>query len=273
MLSETLFSALALGGALLLDIALDRDAASRWRMALAAGAVVGLATLARPAMMAFLMLATVFLFVRRQPALAVALLAGAAIVISPWTIRNAREHGRFVLVASEGGVTFWTGNHPLARGEGDMAANPAIKRDYLAIEARFPGLTAEEMEPIYYGEALRFIAAHPLEWAGLLARKLFYAVVPMGPSYRLHSNRYVAASVLPYLCVLPFAVAGILRLRRQPCPPRALWLMAASAVVVSLVFFPQERFRIPVIDPTLIVCAAAWWAGSPRVAAVLERLR
>ncbi|MBE3071413.1 MAG: hypothetical protein IMZ67_00425 [Acidobacteria bacterium] len=106
-----------------------------------------------------------------------------------------------------------------------------------------------------------------------MIRKAFYTVVPIGPSYRLHSNRYVAASVLPYLCVLPFAVAGILRLRRQPCPPRALWLMAASAVVVSLVFYPQERSRIPVIDPTLIVCAAAWWAGSPRVAAVLERLR
>jgi hypothetical protein len=27
-------------------------------------------------------------------------------------------------------------------------------------------------------------------------------------------------------------------------------------VIVGLVFFPQERFRIPVIDPALIVCAA-----------------
>jgi hypothetical protein len=35
-----------------------------------------------------------------------------------------------------------------------------------------------------------------------------------------------------------------------------LLLLAASAVLVCLVFFPQERFRIPVIDPALIVCAA-----------------
>jgi hypothetical protein len=33
--------------------------------------------------------------------------------------------------------------------------------------------------------------------------------------------------------------------------------MAASTIFVSVVFFPQERFRIPVIDPTLIVSAAA----------------
>jgi preprotein translocase subunit Sec61beta len=32
--------------------------------------------------------------------------------------------------------------------------------------------------------------------------------------------------------------------------------MAASTVTAGLVFFPQERFRIPVIDPALIVTAA-----------------
>jgi hypothetical protein len=31
----------------------------------------------------------------------------------------------------------------------------------------------------------------------------------------------------------------------------------ASAVLVCVVFFPQERFRIPVIDPALIVLAAS----------------
>jgi len=33
--------------------------------------------------------------------------------------------------------------------------------------------------------------------------------------------------------------------------------MAAATVAAGLVFFPQERFRIPVIDPALIVGAAA----------------
>jgi hypothetical protein len=34
-------------------------------------------------------------------------------------------------------------------------------------------------------------------------------------------------------------------------------LLAASSLLVCVVFFPQERFRIPVVDPALIVCAAA----------------
>jgi hypothetical protein len=37
-------------------------------------------------------------------------------------------------------------------------------------------------------------------------------------------------------------------------------LLAASSFLVCLVFFPLERFRIPVVDPTLLVTAAAWWA-------------
>jgi hypothetical protein len=37
--------------------------------------------------------------------------------------------------------------------------------------------------------------------------------------------------------------------------------MFASVVLTALVFLPQERFRAPGIDPTLIVCAAAWVAA------------
>jgi preprotein translocase subunit Sec61beta len=39
--------------------------------------------------------------------------------------------------------------------------------------------------------------------------------------------------------------------------------MAAATVAAGLVFFPQERFRIPVIDPALIVTASLL-AGSYR---------
>jgi hypothetical protein len=41
--------------------------------------------------------------------------------------------------------------------------------------------------------------------------------------------------------------------------------------VVSLLFFPQERFRIPVIDPTLILCAAAALAPVARPVSTASR--
>ena len=252
--SETLFSVLALGCVAVLS--LDRRSRGLY---LAAGALAGLAVLTRPAMLFFLPLATLWLVWRREWRGGVLLALACVIVIAPWTIRNARAHGRFVLVASEGGVTFWTGNHPLAVGEGDLAANPQLKHENVALRARHPGLTPEALEPLYYRDALRFIRERPVAWAGLMARKAFYTVVPVGPSYRLHSALYFGASVLSYLAVLPFALAGLVRLARARRLPVPLLLLAASSLLVCLVFFPQERFRIPVVDPTLLVMAASWW--------------
>ena len=94
----------------------------------------------------------------------------------------------------------------------------------------------------------------------LLLRKLVFTIVPIGPSYRLHSARYFGASALSYLAVLPFALLGLAGLWRRGRLPAPLLLLAASSVLVCLVFFPQERFRIPVVDPTLLVLAASWWA-------------
>jgi hypothetical protein len=288
VLSEALFSTLALAAALALDVAvdrLDRTAAARersgvqgppraaetgfgaeprsrdaraWRLAALAGLLAGAAALTRPAMLIFLLLAAAWLLATRRAALAAALALGTALLVTPWTVRNAIEHGRVIAIASEGGITFWTGNHPAARGEGDMAANPAIKRDNLDFRRRHPGLTAEALEPIYYHEALAYIGSHPGWWLRLLARKFFYVWVPVGRSYSLHSPRYRWASVLSYLALVPFAIAGFAALTRRGAPPRALWLLAGSVVVMSVIFFPQERFRIPVLDPTLVVCAGCW---------------
>jgi hypothetical protein len=179
-----------------------------------------------------------------------------AACVAPWTIRNARVYHRFIPVASEGGVTFWTGNHPLARGDGDLAANPAIKEAELDFRREHAGLSPEELEPLYYRDALAWMRAHPIAWTGLLLRKAFFTIVPLGPSYTLHSPKYFVASAGSYLALLVPAIPGAWLLWRRGRPPIALWLMAASTVIAGLIFFPQERFRIPVIDPALIVASS-----------------
>ena len=138
-----------------------------------------------------------------------------------------------------------------------MAANPAIKRDNLRLRAAHVGLSPEQLEPVYYREAFQAIARDPVWWLGLIARKAFYTWIPAGPSYTLHSTRYLAASLVWYGLLLIAGVAGawcVVRARRWPV---ALGLLLASAMLVCVVFLPQERFRIPVIDPALIVLAAS----------------
>jgi hypothetical protein len=190
------------------------------------------------------------------------------LVIAPWTLRNLSTYGRFVLIASEGGVTFWTGNHREARGEGDLAANPHLKALNAAFREAHPGLSEEELEPLYYREAFGFIAENPLRWIGLLERKLWYTLVPLGPSYRLHSALYFYTSLISYAAIL---LPGLVGWRMVPrgTRPWSLLALAASAVLVCLVFLPQERFRIPVIDPTLIVLASALAASRNPTRAVV----
>jgi 4-amino-4-deoxy-L-arabinose transferase-like glycosyltransferase len=256
--SEAIFWPIGLGCVWLFDRAHQAvPARDRLRWALFAGVVAGVAVLIRPAMLFFLLLAGPWWLWQRRWAPLAALALGSLLVIGPWTARNAAVHGRFVLVASEGGVTFWTGNHPLAIGEGDMAANPAIKEAFLALGERYPDVSEEDLEPIYYREAFAWIRAHPVDWLVLQARKVFYLVVPIGPSYTLHSPLYFWASVMSYGVVALLASVALWRrtavLSRSP----GLWLLVASAVAVCLVFFPQERFRIPVIDPALLILAGS----------------
>lgn len=258
--SEALYSTTALAAVVFLNLAIDRANGFRGSgAAIAAGLAAGLGILIRPAMLVFLPVAALWLIAQRRTPMAVTLVVTAALVVAPWTWRNARVYHRFVLVASEGGVTFWTGNHPQARGEGDLAANPDLKVADLAFRAEHPGMTAEELEPLYYRDALDYIGRHPLWWCGLLLKKMFYTVVPAGPSYALHSPLYRFVSIASYLFLLPVAVVGAGIWRRGVRRPDALLPLAASAVIVCILFFPQERFRIPVIDPTLIVCAGAWY--------------
>lgn len=273
-LSEALCSTVMIGAALALDLAVEaKEAQANPRLTPAiwlfvAAVLTGAAILVRPAMIFFVPFAGAWLLVRdrhRQVGRGVARAAVFTLIVMlcvlPWMARNAQVYGRW-MIASEGGVTFWTGNNPLAGGEGDLAANPDLKRADLAFRAAHPGLTPEQLEPLYYRDAFDWITAHPLAWAALLGRKLVYTIVPGGPSYAVHSPRYRLASIVSYLLALVAAIAGLWHRRSAarrgavfPAPV-ALWLAAAATIAAGLVFMPQERFRIPVVDPALIVTGA-----------------
>lgn len=259
VLSEALFSTMILACVWLLGRALERSSLAAFALT---GVAIGLTALVRPAALPFLAVLGLVLLLRGRVLPAAALGVGAALVVAPWAAWKTHQSGRPILIASEGGITFWTGNHPLAVGEGDMAANPAIKAANAALREAHPGLSPDALEPVYYQEAKEFIRREPLRWLSLLPRKLFYLWVPVGPSYAYHSGLYGTVNRGAYLLLLPFAVAGFFRLRQLRAPAMPLWVLAGSTVLTCVVFFPQDRYRVPAIDPVMIVCAATLASGA-----------
>ena len=257
--SEAVFWPVGLILALLVSRTLDEPRETMWKWALLCGLMAGGTTLLRAATLLFVPLAGAWFLWKRQPAALASFALGVALILGPWTARNVAHYGRPVIVASDGGVTFWTGNNALAIGEGDMAANPHLKIANKELRARYPGLNEEQMEPIYFRESFTWIREHPVDWLVLMAKKVFYLIVPIGPSYTLHSPRYYVASLISLVVLVPMAAIGLRRLGPRRGRLAGMWLLAAAAVATCLVFFPQERFRIPVLDPALILCACGIW--------------
>lgn len=262
--SEAVFWPVGLILALLVSRTLDEPRETMWKWALLCGVMAGGTTLLRAATLLFVPLAGAWFLWKRQPAALASFALGVVLILGPWTARNVAHYGRPVIVASDGGVTFWTGNNALAIGEGDMAANPHLKIANKELRARYPGLNEEQMEPIYFRESFTWIREHPVDWLVLMAKKIFYLIVPIGPSYTLHSPRYYVASLISLVVLVPMAAIGLRRLGPRRGRLAGMWLLAAAAVATCLVFFPQERFRIPVLDPALILCACGiWLAATP----------
>lgn len=201
-----------------------------------------------------------------------ALGALAAIVILPWSFRNERALGQFVLVSTNGGVTLATGNNASATG-GYADNDPA----FLALQARKHALG----EIAFDAEAKRlgsdWIRANPGAFLRLLPAKFFKLWGPDGeaiwnyeigaPSYAAHVTLYRAvrlANQAWYWMLLGlFALAALVQLRRRRrghAPLFDWWLLpygiAAYPTMICLIFSGQTRFHYPAMP--FIAISAAW---------------
>ncbi len=220
----------------LFEFARDATARRALQRFFVCGIAIGACILLRPSMIFFVLFAAPWLVWHSRRLAPAALLVGAAaLMVLPWTARNYVVHHRLVVVAAEGGVTFWLGNHPLARGEGDLSVNPEIARANTVLRTQYLSLSEEEMEPIYYREALAWIRRHPIDWLRLEARKAFYTVVPLGPSYTAHSSYYFSRRwprICRYCLLRSSASSGSRGAERCPASG-ACWRRRCSSVFCS----------------------------------------
>lgn len=136
-----------------------------WGRTLLAGLLLGAATLIQPSLQLFFLVLVAYEVARRAPwrtaALRIALvIAAMAVVIAPWTIRNHRVFGEFVLVSTNGGSTLYRANNPLATGGYEREG-----------EKSFEGYSEVECDRLGYKWTREWVKAHPGEFLRLAARK------------------------------------------------------------------------------------------------------
>ncbi len=228
-----------------------------------AGAVAGIAALARPPILLPVVVIAVWLAWRRRRVLApIVLLVAAALPILPVTLYNAHASGRVVLISANGGINFYLGNNPDMRRTATLRPGPEYRRinDLPLREAAL--VHAADRDRWFYEAGLRFWAEHPgralantLEKVSLLVhnhevmRDFDFYWFARHYSWMLRLPGWSFAMVFALACV-----GAIWGRRRHPAWPLVgLFALVYAAGIVA--FFVSARYRAPLL-PVLAVLAA-----------------
>jgi 4-amino-4-deoxy-L-arabinose transferase-like glycosyltransferase len=280
VMSEPLFAVFMLG-CLSAAIA-HRRSRHRWRWALLAGALAGLAILTRAnAMILLLPLALVAWDRRPRWSLRavgppVALVAVAVVVVSPWTIRNARALHQFVPVSTQlGSALGGTYNDDARTDKRHPASWRSLRRvaSYRDLVGDLPHTNEAVLDKQLRKRAERYALDHP----GYVATVAFWTTVRAldldSFDWARHTartlsieNRWADRGVYCFWLFGLLAIAGAFT-RAARRAPWYVWAFPAL-MYLSVVFLVIEtpRYRTP-LDPFIVLLAAlAVVAAGRRVA-------
>jgi 4-amino-4-deoxy-L-arabinose transferase-like glycosyltransferase len=266
---------------LLVDRLQSAEARPRDRYWLGPGLVLGLACVSRPNFLLLLPLVSAWVLADRSRSWArrwrrVGLFVLAVIVVvSPLTLRNYRESGAFVAVATNGGISFFHGNNPQARGwfsapgmSGSIRAQRAETRQ-LAERASGRELSDPEVSRYWFGRAVEFIRERPARFAWLQARKAFLALddYEHGLDYSPELDANPLRRLFPVSFGLILALAAVRPFagRRWTRIETPILLVMAAQVAALLLFFTAARYRLPATGPLLALAGCGALTLAPSV--------
>jgi 4-amino-4-deoxy-L-arabinose transferase-like glycosyltransferase len=285
LMSEPLAATLLSGGVLALFWAWDEG---RWRWLLP-GALFGALALVRPEYLAIAMLIALVVFTReaaddwRRSLLRAAIFLGAlAIVVAPWTIRNAVALDRFVPISTGGGQVLFAGTYLPSDGDPEkvgaevVAENPDLFQPQdaerlrleqilarLAVE-RYPNLeTDQALSKLGKEQLWDGITEEPADYAGFVATKV-WRIWSQGPRDVMQEPAWKAL----HWALVAFGLLGLALLawqRRWEALLLGTIFLAITALSALLVASPR---RVLVLVPLLGALAGV---GAGWVVAELRR--
>jgi len=205
--------------------------------------------------------------------LAGSFLVSAAIVLSPWTLRNACVLDRAILTTTHGGYTLWLGNNPefyrfldQARW-GDVWDSRHLDEQYLGIRQQ-TGQDELAADRWAHAQAMTSIRRQPASFARSCVWRIssLWGLVPHRVAADESANRRLARYAVGvwYLAVFGLALAGAQALGYRLCRPPWCWglLLCLAFTAMHAVYWSNLRMRAPLMP---VVCLAAA-AGVKRIA-------
>jgi hypothetical protein len=235
------------------------------------GAGVGLATLTRSEAILLILLLALPLAWRGGPAgrwlRLGATVACAALVISPWVIRNWTTFDRPLLSTNDGALIAWANCDQTYHGErlGNLAPECAHHESGDEADAA----AKQTRQGLSY--ARHHLGRLPVVMAARLAGTWsFYAPFRFADPGR--DVGVVKAGVIFYWVLLPFAVLGAFALRRQGRPLIVLLAPIVTVCLVALATYTSVRLRFLAEIPLVVLAGAGVVAVAARLGAARSRL-
>lgn len=189
---------------------------------------------------------------------------------------QSRVSGVFGFLPWQGAYNLWAANQPGTHGRyfvqrvaipsSVASLNPTRAESIYLFrqETGAPPTDAAALNAHWRHRFFAHVAAHPLDWLGLLARKT-YALVNSWEQYNnktfaFHQQRspWLRWNPLTWGLLLVLAVAGAFRLARENPPLlRTLGLLALTLAAGIVLFFVSARFRLPLVALVTLLAAAA----------------
>jgi tetratricopeptide (TPR) repeat protein len=268
-------------GLLILHPEGDRPARPSGKAVFLAGACLGLAALGKPNILATLPFVVAGLAWRNRLGRAAALrigllfLVGAGAMVAPATVRNLVVGHDRVLTTSNGGINFYIGNNPDARGLFNVPSwmESHLERGATVEAERAAGrrLRPSEVSRFWLDRGAAWIGAEPGAFVRLLARKtaLFWNRLEIPNHFDLNFyERY--SKVLRWTpsrfgLVAPLALLGIVLSWKRRRDLAVMHAFLCSYFLTLLAFFVTARYRLPV-TPVLLLFAGYAGVGIVRFA-------
>jgi len=205
------------------------------------------------------------------------LFVGVAALILPVSVRSYAVADGFGPVTADGGIAFYTGNHPSVQGGYGMprryprviADSPVDQRQlFTAVAEQVSGreLRPSEVSAFWLREGLEYISAYPSRWIRHEIRKagMFWNAADLWEERSPRVERAFSGvrrmPLVGFGLVGPFALLGMFLFCREWRRLYLLYAVVAAQLVSSLIFSVLSRDRLSALPIlTLFASASACW--------------